>query len=451
MDNRLPQKVIYSYGLANLSVILIITLLTSYYSFFLTDVLMISSRHLVVIMSINLIVNIVSIPLSGIIIQNIQMRWGHYRSWFSFMPALVCLFIILMFTYLPMSYSMKIAWIVITYALAHLCLNLLFTAHLSFISISKNATERLWLSARNTQFGIVGQVIFSVAIIPLLTHFGAGYSKWGYFYTALILAVVPILGYWNLFHQTRDYEKYDPEINSPSKKMSIADMFTQIFRNSQLLILMAADCMVFFGSAFVTALAVYYYKYVGAADAKVYFLISALAFIGLIGYLTAPYIIIKSGKKKVYLFLISLSVLCLIFLRIFGESSPYTFKGILYVGGILTGLLTLMRQAMYMDISEFGFYKTGKDVTSYIMSVHKISPVIGISLATPVAVFGLKIIGYYPNMQVTDQFINSLMNMICYIPIVCGVIAVSAMSFYSLTDDKVEKIMEANQLKEAEK
>ena len=450
MDNRLPQKVIYSYGLANLSVILIITLLTSYYSFFLTDVLMISSRHLVVIMSINLIVNIVSIPLSGIIIQNIQMRWGHYRSWFLFMPALTCLFIILSFTNLPMSYSMKMAWIVITYVLAHLCINFLSTAHLSLISISKNALERLWLSVRNTQFGIVGQVIFGVVIVTAIAHFNTGESR-GYFYAALILAVVPILGYWNLFHQTRDYEKYDPEINSPSNKMSISDMFTQLFRNSQLLILMAADCMVFFGSAFVTALAVYYYKYVGAADAKVYFLISALAFIGLIGYLTAPYIIIKSGKKKVYLFLISLSVLCLIFLRIFGESSPYTFKGILYVGGILTGLLTLMRQAMYMDISEFGFYKTGKDVTSYIMSVHKISPVIGISLATPVAVFGLKIIGYYPNMQVTDQFINSLMNMICYIPIVCGVIAVAAMSLYSLTDDKVEKIMEANQLKEAEK
>jgi Na+/melibiose symporter-like transporter len=43
-------------------------------------------------------------------------------------------------------------------------------------------------------------------------------------------------------------------------------------------------------------------------------------------------------------------------------------------------------------------------------------------------------------MQVTDQFINGLMNMICYIPIVCGVIALVAMSFYSLTDEKVEKI-----------
>ena len=97
-------------------------------------------------------------------------------------------------------------------------------------------------------------------------------------------------------------------------------------------------------------------------------------------------------------------------------------------------------------MSEFGLYKTGKDFTAYIMSIHKICTVMGISLATPVVVFGLKIIGFSPNMQVTDQFINGLMNMICYIPIVCGVIAIVAMSFYSLTDDKVEKIMEANRI-----
>ena len=227
MENRLPGKVIYSYGLANLSVTLIMTLLTSYYAFFLTDVMMIAVAHITVIMSITQIVNIVSFPLSGIII----------------------------------------------------------------------------------------------------------------------------------FHQTGDCEKYDPEINKPSGKMSIADMFTQIFRNSQLLILMAADCMVFVGSAVATALAVYYYKYVAGGEVGVSFLTFALLVIALISYLTAPYVIIKFGKKNICMFLISLGVLCFIYLRIFGESSAYTFKGIFYVGGILTGLLSFMRQAMYMDISEFGFYK----------------------------------------------------------------------------------------------
>ena len=442
MESRLPGKVIYSYGLANLTVTLIMTLLTSYYAIFLTNAVMISSVHLGVIMSITVII---SMPLSGIIIQRTQMRRGKYRSWFLFMPALACLFIILTFANLPMEHSVKMVWMIITYILACLCINFSFIAHQSFISVSKNATERLWLSARNIQFGIIGQIIFAVAIVPLVTHFNAGGSARGYFYAALILAIFPILGYWNLFHQTRDYEKHDPEINKPSNKMSIADIFTQIFRNSQLLLLMFADFMVFAGAAVVTALAFYYYKYVAGGDVGwVPLLIFTLCVIGLICYLIAPYIIIKFGKKNVYMFLVSLGVLCFIYLRIFGESSPYTFKVIFYVGGILTVLLSFMRQAMYMDISEFGFYKTGKDVTAYIMSVSRIFPGIAASLAVPVITFGLKKLGFYPSMPATDQLINGLMNMICYIPIVCCVLALAAMSFYSLTDEKVEKIMEAN-------
>lgn len=444
MENRLPGKVIYSYGLANLTFTLMMTLLISYYSFFISDVVMVKTEHLVVFLFIGHLVNTASMPLSGIIIQRTQMRRGQYRSWFLFMPVLAGLFFTLIFANLPVGYTMKMVWLITTYILAHTSFNFLFIAHQSFISVSKNAPERLWLSARNTQFGIVGQIIFAAAIVPLVTYLNTGEGMRGFFYAALILAVVTFLGYWNLFHQTRDYEKYDPDINKPSNKMSISDMFTQIFRNKQLLILMAADCMVFAGSAVVTALAVYYYRYVADGDVRAYPLIFALGIIGLLSYLTAPYIILKSGKKKVYLFSVSLGILCFIFLRIFGESFPYTFKGVSYVGAILTGFLSFMRQAMYMDISEFGFYKTGKEVTAYIMSVARMSPGIGIALAGSVVPFGLHKIGYFPNMPVTDQFINGLMNMICYIPIACGVIAVVAMSFYSLTDDKVEKIMEAN-------
>ncbi|MFC1840920.1 MFS transporter [Thermodesulfobacteriota bacterium] len=447
MENRLPNKVIYSYGLANLTFTMIMTFVASYYTFFLTDVVKVAVEHLLVIMSTGHLVNTVSMLLSGIIIQRTQMRWGKYRSWFLFMPIIACLLFPLIFANLPMSYSMKIVWLLSIYILFHLSINFPYTAHQSFISVSKNVTERLWLSARNTQFSVVGQVIFAAAIVPVVTRFNAGNGSRGFFYAALILAVVPLLGYWNLFHQTGDIEKYDPDINKPSNKMSIADIFTQIFRNSQLLLLMAADCMVFAGTFVVTALAVYYYKYVGGGDVGAYPLTFALGVAGLISYLIGPYIIIKFGKKKVYLFLVSLGILCLIFLRIFGVSYPYTFKGIFYAGGILTGLLTLMRQAMYMDISGFGFYKTGKDVTAYIMSVHIMSPNIGIAMATSAVPFGLYKLGYFPNMPVTDQFINGLMNMICYIPIACGVIALVAMSFYSLTDDKAAEIMEANSLK----
>jgi Na+/melibiose symporter-like transporter len=342
-----------------------------------------------------------------------------------------------------MSTGMKMVWLIITYIINRLSINSLSIAHLSFISVSKNTQERLWLSARNIQFGIAATIIIA-AIIPVVIHFYAVNFASLLFYTALILAMLQFLGYWNLFYLSGVYEKYDPDINKPSNKMSIEDLFTQVFGNSQLLILMVSDMIVIVGSLAVTMLAPYYFKHVTGDKDWVLYFSPAFLITGLLSALIAPYIILKFGKKKVYLFSLSWGVLCFIFLRIFGDSGPYIFTGIICTGGILSGFIAPMRQAMYMDVSEFGFNKTGKDVTAYIMSLHKMSLGIGGALAMAVVPFGLKILGFIPDMPVTDQFINGLMNMICFIPIVCGVIAVSLMSFYSLTDDKVVKIMEAH-------
>lgn len=451
MENRLPGKVIYSYGLANLSFTLMVMFFTGHFALFLSDAVGITAAHAAVIMSVTHIADIFIVLLSGIIIQRTQMRWGQYRSWFILMPAVIGLFMILMYANPPMSSSIKTIWTVTAYILANLGISFLFAAHMSFISVSENATERLWLSARNTQFGVLSQIIFPLAITPAAAYFISEYGSLGYLYTALPLALFLILGYWNLFHQTGDYEKYDPEKAKPSNKMSITDLFTQILLNSQLLLLMAAGCMLHIGSLIVTLLAAYYFRFAADGNPGAPVLALALGITSIFSYLIAPYIIQKFGKKKVYLLSVGWSVICFLLIRIFGGTNPYTFIAMVCVAGFISGFRVPMGQAMCMDISEYGYYKTGKDVTAYIMSISGEAATLGVIIAVSVATFGLEIIQYDPNMPVSGGVPEGIMNMICYIPVVCGVIALVLMSFYSLTDDKVDKIMEANKLKKAEK
>ncbi len=108
-----------------------------------------------------------------------------------------------------------------------------------------------------------------------------------------------------------------------------------------------------------------------------------------------------------------------------------------------------MRQAMYMDAAEYGYYKTGKDASAFVMSMFTIPIKVGIALAATLAGYGLAIIGYVPNMKATPEFTSSLMNIICFIPAGCGVIAIAIMSFYSLTEGNLSKYMAANNLKRA--
>ncbi|MBN1906939.1 MAG: MFS transporter, partial [Deltaproteobacteria bacterium] len=62
----------------------------------------------------------------------------------------------------------------------------------------------------------------------------------------------------------------------------------------------------------------------------------------------------------------------------------------------------------------------------------------------------LDFIGYVPNIVPTEQFINSLMNLICYLPAGACLLAFVIMSFYSLSDNKVTEIMQINTAKRAE-
>jgi GPH family glycoside/pentoside/hexuronide:cation symporter len=166
--------------------------------------------------------------------------------------------------------------------------------------------------------------------------------------------------------------------------------------------------------------------------------------------LYAPVVINYLGKKNTYLFATAWGVTGYLLLRAFGASSVYYFTGIICLGMLILGTAGPMRQAMYMDAAEYGYYKTGKDASAFIMSMFTIPIKIAASLAGALAGFGLGFIGYVAEMEMTEQVAGGLMNIICYVPAGCGIVAILLMAFYSLTDTNMEKIMEANKLKRAE-
>ena len=452
MEKRLPGLIINSYGLANFTLSLMMALGMNYYAIFLTDVARISAIDMGLVMLVGGIIDTLSIPVSGTIIQKTQMRWGQFRSWFLFIPLTTCIFFTLSFTNLPLSYFLKIVYLTLAFVIGHISLNFAFNSHMGFISVlSKSLKDRLRISTRNIQFGMASQIVFSLGVINILLYLNSKSATWGYFYTVSFLSVIQILGYWNLFFQTRDIEKYDPVKNlDPSSKITIWEMLAQLFGNRQLLLLMAADVMSQLALFSLMSLAVYFLKYIAGNEGWMRYHTLSTSIISFITALYAPVVINYLGKKNTYLFATAWGVTGYLLLRAFGALSVYHFTGITCLGMLILGTAGPMRQAMYMDAAEYGYYITGKDASAFVMSMFTIPIKIGASLAGAVAGFGLGLIGYVADMEMTAQVAGHMMDIICYIPAVCGIIAILLMSFYSLTDKNMEKIMEANQLKRAE-
>ena len=337
--------------------------------------------------------------------------------------------------------------------IAHVNLNFAFNAHLGLISVvANNVRERLRMSTRNMQWGMFSQIVFSLVVVKyMLYYFSEQSPTWGYFYTVGILAVVQVFGYWFLFYQTRNYEKYDPDKKLKAAfDLNFKEMVMQVLANKHLRLIMTADVAVNLGIFSLSTFAPYYFKYITGNEQ---FMVQYTLLLGIgvfASTLIAPMVVKIFGKRNTYLFAGLWGTVGYCSLRMFGASDPWVYSIIVLVSVLGAGTSYPIRQAMYMDAAEYGYYKTGKDASAFIMSMYTLPTKIAIMIATSGAGYGLALIGFKANIAQTPEVLNNMMNIICFIPAGSGFTAFLVMLFYSLSDDKLHKIMETNAAKKAE-
>ncbi len=451
IEKRLPSLVIHSYGISTMTFNMMMLVAIYYYSYFMTDVALINPAHLAFFMFITHIVDAVSVPVGGAVIQKTQFRWGQFRSWLLFLPISTFVFFTITFTNIPsVSYWLKMFYLGSAYLLAHISLNFAFNAQLGLISVlSGNTGERAKLSARNVQYQYGSQILFSIFAIRMLNHLNAEYGETlGFFTVVIMLAALQVLGYWNLFIRTNEYDRYDPDKKlKPSHNLTWSEMFTQIIGNKPLVIIMIADTFKDIAIFSLTSIAAYYFKYVTRDSSWMayYPLLSSSAI--LVSSLIAPAITKKVGKKGICIYTAFVGILGYIILRIYGANSPIIYTSIICCTNLLVYLPMPVRQAMYMDAAEYGLYKTGKNASALIVSMYTLPVKIGMAIALTLIPSFLAFIGYEANMESTPEFVESLMNLIAFLPAACYLIAGFVFIFYGLTDEKVAFYMAENKKK----
>lgn len=451
IEKRLPSFVIHSYGISTMTFNMMMLVAIYYYSYFMTDVALINPAHLAIFMFITHIVDAVSVPAGGAVIQKTQFKWGQFRSWLLFLPISTFVFFTITFTNIPaISYWVKISYLGSAYLIAHVSLNFAFNAQLGLISVmSGNTDDRAKLSARNVQYQYGSQIIFSIFITDVLKNLRSDYGdSTGFFITVFALAALQVLGYWLLFKQTKEYDPYDPDKKiKTSNNMTAYEMLMQVLGNRPLVVIMIADTLKDVAIFGLTSVAVYYFKYVSGDESWMRFYPLCSAGSILISSVIAPVITKKVGKKQICVYTALLGIIGYIILRMYGANSPIIYTSIICCTNLLVYLPMPIRQAMYMDAAEYGRYKTGKNASALIMSMYTMPVKIGIAIALTLIPAFLAIIGYEANMVSTPEFVESLMNLIAFLPAACYLIAGLVFFFYDLTDDKVAFYMDENKKK----
>jgi len=115
-NNKVSKAFTFFYATStNGAPMLIASIITTYYTLFLTDELKIPTMTCSLIMLIATIWDAINDPIMGVIADRTNTRWGRYRPYFLVAPILLTIFTTLMWVKPNFSPTGLIIWVLITY------------------------------------------------------------------------------------------------------------------------------------------------------------------------------------------------------------------------------------------------------------------------------------------------------------------------------------------------
>jgi GPH family glycoside/pentoside/hexuronide:cation symporter len=146
------------------------------------------------------------------------------------------------------------------------------------------------------------------------------------------------------------------------------------------------------------------------------------------------------GKKQVYILSMALGTVTSIayyFLEKDQISLMFLFQAL---SNLVVGPAMAMMWSMYADTADYSEWKTGRRATGLIYSSANFSQKFGWSIGGSIAGYLLAYFGFVANTPVTAQTEHGVKILFAIMPAFWSVIAVIALFFYQLDEQKVSDI-----------
>ena len=436
-----------SYAFADTTFKLMVALTNSYFLLFLTDSVFFSVAAAGSILFFGRILDAISAPLVGAMIDKSNMHAGKNRPWL--VIGAVLLFIFHSFLFLnwnPEAGNANIKAIICCLFYAAFCAasNIIYTAFTSMNStLTTNPKERISLSSLRNQGGAIGSIIAGYALLPIITLFSGGEvpKQKGFFVTALIVGGILVIGYVMLFVTSKDGEKQEKPVSNMKKEDSFtfAETFKIVFTNRPLIALFIADVMRFLAYLLALTMFPYFFIYVAKDPNATAMLFGTTAISTFVGATLVPFITKKLSKRDTYalgMVIIGVSFVAANFLK----SNTYLMIGALVIGFVGYAFGATVTTAMYVDVVDYGEVKYGKNARALYFSVYQLSIKVTAIFSTAISGFGLALIGFQAGTDPSLEVVKGI-NFICLaMPIATLAISFIALLFYNLNNEKLQEV-----------
>ncbi len=338
-------------------------------------------------------------PMMGSIIENARFKMGKYKPWILIGAITNSVMLALMFTVRPSGWAF-VALFAVFYLLWEMTFTMNDIAYWSMLpSLSKDEKTRNQL----TTFVALAASIGAFAVGGLLPIIYPGDASNVFFWAGIIIAAFFLLSQLLLVFTCKEKERTD----IAEEKTSLKTMFTTIFNNKQLWVMMFVITLYYLGSALLNAFGLNYFIFAYGYElggANMFFFTVAYA----VGTIVpqALYALIAKKFSRRQIINVSFTIMIFGYLSIFAYGMLHAFGVVVQLSiwilsaiGILVfaaqGLFYMVLLVMVTNTIEYNQWTTGERKESVIFAARPFAAKMSSSLQTLIVYLVLTVGGVY--------------------------------------------------------
>ncbi|MDK9762483.1 melibiose:sodium transporter MelB [Vibrio sp. D420a] len=418
MSDKITLQTKLSYGLGALGKDFACAPIYIFLMFYFTDVAGLSAAFVGTIFLAARIIDAVTDPMMGVIVDNTRSKFGKFRPWIVIGTMLNAIVLVGLFSTHMFEGTTLYIYAAAAYILWGLTYTIMDIPYWSMIpALSSERQEREKLVVWPRLFASLAWFITGTYGLHIVGELGNGNQGDGFFNVAMLIAVLFVMSAFLIARNVK--EKAAPANAKPAEKFSFKDVLTIIGKNDQLKALIGTVLSFQIANLLVGGFAIYYFSYaLGNAELfPVYMAVAGAAEVA--GVFLFPRIAAFLPRKLLWPIACGFPVLSCVLLLVMGFIAPANAPMIGMAGAAIkfgVGIANALQTVMLADVVDYGEHKTGRRSESVIFSVQTMLVKFAGAAGGFIVGVGLSVVGYVPNVEQSASTIMGLEFMMIGLP-----------------------------------
>jgi sugar (glycoside-pentoside-hexuronide) transporter len=426
-----------AYGLGDTASNLVFQLSLLYLLFFYTDVFGISPAQAGLIFVIARVLDAVSNPVMGYIMDHTKSKSGNARVYLRFGPFPLAVATVLMFLTPAFGPTGKFLWALVTYALWSMLYTMVNIPYASMTAqLSDNPQERTSITSVRMICMLVAVIVVSVVTEPLSSAFAD--KRTGYLAVALLYGGLAFALFEMCYRSTRKIQL----VEAPSSGgYDLRDLVRVIGKNAPALIVALTFFLGSSAEYIRESSVVFYVTYNMGNPALVPVFLGIVVLAMIAGNLLIPVCTERLDKKGTFILGVAIACASSLAFQFIPYDRTVLILACAAVSSIGFSVVSTMGWAMLPDTIEYGELKTGVRSEGIIYAFFSFSQKLATAVGGGIVALALAVSGYAPNAKSqTPTALFGIASTLGFLPLAFLILSIVAVSFYSLDKKTFERI-----------